>query len=167
MPVVVEPSRDQVHEIIERWGNRESFVIEMLQDVQQEARCLPTRALEQVSCETGVPMARLYHLATFYKAFSLTPRGEHVVHVCLGTACHVKGGVRVLEACSRHLGIEAGETTENREYSLESVQCLGCCGLAAVMTVGEDLYGHVTSVKVPRILKKYDKAVEKDEVVAA
>jgi len=166
MSLAVDPSEAQVHEIVERWGGRDTFVIEMLQDVQQEARYLPTDALEQISRETEVPMARLYHLATFYKAFSLTPRGEHMVHVCLGTACHVKGGVRVIEACSRHLGIEPGETTEDRKFSLEPVQCLGCCGLAAVMTVNDDLYGHVTSVKVPRVLKKYEKVPEKVEVAS-
>ena len=151
-------TEEQVHEIVQRWGGRETFVIEMLQDVQRKARYLPAAALRQVSREVHVPLSQLYHLATFYKAFSLKPLGEHVVSVCLGTACHVKGAARVLEACSRELGIGPGETTADRKFSLGSVQCLGCCGLASVMTVDEDLYGQVTSVKVPKVLKKYQEA---------
>lgn len=162
MPVTHEMSKAYVNEIIDRWGRKENFVIEMLQDVQQEARYLPATALEEISEATGVSMSRLYHIATFYKAFSLTPLGENVVHVCLGTACHVAGGVRVLEACAGHLGVAPGETTEDRKFSLQSVQCLGCCGLAAVMTINDDLYGHVTTVKVPKLLKKYTKAGQKE-----
>jgi NADH:ubiquinone oxidoreductase subunit E len=128
------------------------------------ARHLPQHALQQISSEVGAPLGRLYHLATFFKGFSLTPTGEHMVQVCLGTACHVKGAVRVLEACGRELGIEPGQTSEDGKFSLEPVRCVGCCGLAAVMTVDEDLYGHVTSVKVSRLLKKYKSAEKKQEV---
>jgi len=152
---IAEPTEVQVDEIIDRWQCRRSFVIEMLQDLQQLARYLPEPAIERISKRTGVPMAQLYHIATFYKAFSLEPRGEHMVHVCLGTACHVKGAPRVLEAFSRELGVEPGMTTKDRKFSLGSVQCLGCCGLGAVVTINDDLYGHVTSNQVPRILKKY------------
>lgn len=166
MPDTAELSESNVHEIIRRWEGRDHFVIEMLQDVQHEARYLPMSALRQISQEAHVPLARLYHLATFYKGFSLKPRGEHIVHVCQGTACHVQGGVRVLEACGTHLGIHPGETTEDGEFSLEPVQCLGCCGLAAVMTVDDDLYGHVRPGKVGRLLAKYSEKTRKQEVPA-
>ncbi len=167
MAAIADPTEMQVQEIIDRWGGEQSFVIEMLQDVQQSARYLPKPALHQISQATDVPMAQLYHLATFYKAFSLEPRGQHVVRVCQGTACHVQGGVRVMEACCRHLDIEPGGTTPDRKFSVEPVQCLGCCGLAAVMTVEDDLYGHVKSVRVPKILDKYTRAAAGEEVAAS
>jgi NADH-quinone oxidoreductase subunit E len=160
----VEVSEAQVHEIVERWQCSESFVIEMLQDVQHEARHLPRSALEQISREVGVPMARLYHLATFFKAFSLEPRGEHMVQVCVGSACHVKGAPRLVHACERHLGIKSGETTEDGKFSLEPVRCLGCCGLAAVLTIDDELHGHVTSANVERLLKRFMKQEKKVEV---
>ncbi len=163
MSTVAEYTETQTREIIDRWGGHPSFVIEMLQDVQQSARYLPKDALSEISSATGVPMAQLYHLATFYKAFSLEPRGQFVVRVCQGTACHVQGGVRVMESCCRHLDVEPGETTPDGMFSVEPVQCLGCCGLAAVMTVEDDLYGHVKSVRVPKILDKYKKLAAKSE----
>jgi NADH-quinone oxidoreductase subunit E len=167
MAAIADPTTVQVQEIIDRWHGQRSFVIEMLQDVQQRARYLPKMALHQISQATDVSMAQLYHLATFYKAFSLEPRGQHVVKVCQGTACHVQGGVRVMEACCRHLNVEPGGTTPDRMFSVEPVQCLGCCGLAAVMTVEDDLYGHVNSVRVPKILDKYAKTAARQEVAVS
>lgn len=163
---IAELTQERVHGIVERWHRRESFVIEMLQDIQHEARHLPQLALQQVAHEVKVPMARLYHLATFFRAFSLEPRGEHLVQVCMGSACHVKGATRLLEACSRHLGIEPGSTTADGEFSLEPVRCLGCCGLAAVMTVDDELHGHVTSVSAPRIIGRHQRAERAVEVAS-
>lgn len=165
--LVTEISETKVHEIVDRWHSRESFVIEMLQDLQREARHLPRANLEQIAREVGVPTGRLYHLATFFKGFSLKPRGEHTIQVCLGSACHIKGATRVLESFTRHLGIQPGETTPDGLFSLEPVRCLGCCGLAAVVTIGDDLFGNVTSVTVPRLIKKFQRTQEAPPVAAA
>ena len=148
-------SKDKIHEIVESWGRREGFLIEMLQDVQTEYRYVPQEAIGTIAKEVGVPVGQVYHLATFFKRFSLKPRGEYVVSVCTGTACHVRGAPRLVDACSRELGINVGETAKDKRFTLETVRCLGCCGLAAVMTVNDDVHGHLTSTKIPRILKQY------------
>ena len=148
-------SKEKVREIVKEWGGREGFLIEMLQDVQTEYRYIPTEAIEEIAKAVGVPVGRVYHLATFFKRFSLNPRGEHVVSVCTGTACHVRGAPRIVDACTRDLGIKVGQTTSDMKFTLEIVRCLGCCGLAAVMTVNDDVHGHVSSTKIPRILKQY------------
>ncbi len=145
----------KVQDIIQRWNGRQEFLIEMLQDVQGEYHYLPREVLEEIARTIEVPLGRVYHLATFFKGFSLTPRGEFEVSVCMGTACHVKGGKRILDAFSRQLGIEPGGTTADQKFSLDSVRCLGCCGLAPVVTINEDLYGNINSTKVATILKKY------------
>lgn len=152
---VVAVSEEKVVEIAKRWGSREAFLVEMLQDIQEEYHYIPSEAIEIIAREVGVPVGRLYHLATFFKGFSLKPRGKYVLSVCVGTACHVKGAPRIIDACKRELGIDVGETSEDGLFTLETVRCLGCCGLAAVMTVNEELHGHVTAAKIPRLLKKY------------
>ncbi|MCX8036619.1 MAG: NAD(P)H-dependent oxidoreductase subunit E [Candidatus Sumerlaeia bacterium] len=157
---IKQVSEEKVREIVRRWGGREGFLVEMLQDVQTEYRYIPEAAIRTLSKEVGVPVGQIYHLATFFKRFSLKPRGEYVISVCTGTACHVKGAPRVLDACARELGISVGETTKDGTFTLEEVRCLGCCGLAAVVTVNDDIHGHVTTSKVPRLLKRY-KGTEK------
>jgi NADH:ubiquinone oxidoreductase subunit E len=107
-----------------------------------------------------MPLSQVYGLATFYNAFSLTPRGKYVVRVCMGTACHVQGAHRILQALERQLAVPAGGTTEDRKFSLEEVRCLGCCGLAPVITINEDLYGSVTQAKLPKILEHYQEEPE-------
>ncbi len=144
-----------VDEIINKWNADKEYVIEMMQDLQDEFRHISKDALEQINKVTQVPLADLFHIATFYKAFSLEPRGEYQIQVCMGTACHVKGAQRVLEAFERELNIKDGDTTENKKFTLEGVRCLGCCSLAPVITIGDDLYGEVEPSKVPKLLKKY------------
>ncbi len=163
MSTEAETDPRKVDAIIERWGRDPSFVIEMMQDVQQELRHLPRAALEQLSAATSTDMARLYHIATFYKAFSLEPRGLFSVQVCTGTACHVRGAARSLDALSRELEVEPGETTEDLLFTLEGVRCLGCCSLAPVVAVGPDLHGDLDSSKVKRLVKKYRKRAAKME----
>lgn len=109
-----------------------------------------------VNHHTGVSMANLYHIATFYKAFSLEPRGKHEIQVCTGTACHVKGAPRLIDAFERELGIKEGETTSDKLFSLDGVRCIGCCSLAPVITIGDDLYGDAKPSKVSKLLKKYE-----------
>lgn len=144
-----------VTDIIEKWDSDKEYVIEMMQDVQDEYRHISKESLEEISNVTKTPIADLYHIATFYKAFSLEPRGKFQIQVCMGTACHVKGADRVLEAFERELNIKDGETTDDKEFTLEGVRCIGCCSLAPVITVNEEIYGEVEPAQVPKILKKY------------
>ena len=144
-----------VSEIVDRYNRDPSFIIAMLQDVQEEHKYLPKEVLEELSRELEVPLARTFSIATFYNAFSLEPKGDHPICVCMGTACHVRGASKITEKIEREIGIKSGETTADKKFSLEEVRCLGCCGLAPVVTVGDDLYGKVTQAKIPRILKKY------------
>jgi NADH-quinone oxidoreductase subunit E len=157
VPSVIVPDVLQVDVIVKRWGADPEFAIEMLQDVQKHYRHLPRAALERIAERTGADMGRLYHIATFFKAFSLEPRGETVIQVCTGTACHVQGAARVLDAFGRMLGVTPGETTPDHKYSLEGVRCLGCCGLAPVVTFGAELVGGVDSSKVGKLMRRHRK----------
>jgi len=150
----------KVDEIIRKWDSDNEYVIEMMQDIQDEFRHISIETLEQINKSTKVPLAELYHIATFYKAFSLEPRGKFEIQVCMGTACHVKGAGRVLDAFERELGIADGQTTGDKLFSIEGVRCLGCCSLAPVVTIGEDLYGEVQPSQVPRLVKKYKKMAD-------
>jgi NADH-quinone oxidoreductase subunit E len=142
--------------VMERHGYAASRLVGILQDIQHEMRYLTHDALRHVAGRLGIPLPRVYSVATFYKSFSLKPRGRHTVSVCLGTACHVKGGVGVLEKIERELGIKAGETTFDERFSLESVRCVGCCGLAPVFVTDEDFHGKVTQDKIASILEEYE-----------
>jgi NADH-quinone oxidoreductase subunit E len=157
VPSVTVPDALEVDAIVDRWHADPEFAVEMLQDVQQQYRHLPQAALERIAERTGAGMGRLYHIATFFKAFSLTPRGETTIQVCTGTACHVQGAARVLDAFGRELGVPAGGTTPDLKYSLEGVRCLGCCGLAPVVTFGAELVGGVDSSKVGKLMRRHRK----------
>jgi len=148
---------EKVSEILGKYEPDQSIVISVLQDIQEEFGYLPKEALKQVSKELDVPLSRVLSLATFFNAFSLIPKGKHPVHVCLGTACHVRGAKLVLEKFERELGIKSGETTEDRTFSLDAVRCVGCCGLAPVAMVGEEVYGKLSQMKVPGVIRKYKK----------
>ena len=125
------------------------------QDVQRLENYLPQETLQYIGRELEVPLSRVYYIATFYKSFSLEPRGRHIVKVCLGTACHLNGAVQNLEQVERILSISEGETTKDRMFSLETVNCVGTCALAPVTMVGEDYYGAVTPGRVEKILSAY------------
>ena len=142
--------------IIQRWESKPSFLIEILQDVQDEYKYLPREALRQVSMTLNVPMSKIFHIATFYKAFSLEPKGDNLVSVCLGTACHVKGGQRILDAFCRELGIQAGETTKDLKFTLERVNCVGACAMGPVIKIDDDYHGQVKTARLGRILKSYE-----------
>ena len=145
----------KLDEIIGSWKRDRSYLIEMLQDVQEHYRYIPQQVARRLSAELDVPLNRIYHIATFYKGFTLEPRGKYPVAVCTGTACHVKGGTRILENIMRDLGLELeGQATPDQLFSVESVRCLGCCGLAPVVTVGGEVHGDTSSVKVSKILKR-------------
>lgn len=153
---------EAVEKIIQQHHAEKSALIAMLQDVQSEFSYLPQDALVYISRTIDVPLSRAYSLATFYRAFSLKPRGRHPVAVCLGTACHVKAAVKILEKFERLLKIKSGQTTPDLSFGLEQVRCLGCCGLAPVVTVGPDLFGKVSLTKVEQIVKQYRKEGARD-----
>ena len=133
-------------------------LISILHEIQSHYNYLPEDALRHLAKKTGVPITRLYSIATFYHFFSLTQKGKHQVRVCLGTACHVKGGQRILDEMKRKLGVDEGETTADMKYTLDAVRCIGACSLAPVMVVDNDTHSNVTSKKALDILKKYEKS---------
>jgi len=147
---------ETIDHIVAKHNAQQNALIAMLQDVQKEYTYLPKDALTYLSSTLRVPLSRTYSLATFYRAFSLKPKGKHPIAVCMGTACHVRAAVKILEKFERRLDIKTGDTTPDLHFGLEEVRCLGCCGLAPVVTVGEDLYGKVTLPKVDRIIKQYE-----------
>jgi NADH-quinone oxidoreductase subunit E len=146
---------EKVDMILENYGYRHEALIGMLQDIQRLENYLPRDTLQYVSQKLEVPATRIYYIATFYKSFSLEPRGRHIIKVCLGTACHLNGAVQNLEQMQRTLDICEGETTEDRMFSLETVNCVGTCALAPVAMVDEDYYDAVTPGKAEKILSEY------------
>ena len=142
--------------IVEKYGKREAGLIAILQDIQKEEGYLPKEALKIVAREVQVPMSRLYQLATFYKAFSLIPRGRHTISVCTGTACHVRGSEKLMDKLERDLKIKEGGTTEDDRFSLEGVRCVGCCGLAPVIVIDENFHGKLTQKDLDKVLANYE-----------
>ena len=145
----------KVDAILEKYTDQAGMVIGVLQDVQDEFNYLPEDALTYLSRKSEIPLSRLYGVARFFNAFSLKPRGKNIIRVCLGTACHLKGGPRIADAITRELGIENGETTEDDLFTLERVNCLGCCALAPVVEVNGNVHAGVTVGKIPSILAQY------------
>jgi NADH:ubiquinone oxidoreductase subunit E len=145
--------------IIKKYNNKKSAMLAVLQDIQTKYNWLPPKALELVAVELCVPLIDVYSVATFYRAFSLTPRGKHICTVCLGTACHVRGAPIVLDRIENQLGVTPGKTTKDDNFTLETVNCLGACALAPIVVVDGEYYGQTTSQKVGGILGKYQKKV--------
>ena len=146
---------ESVESICERHGFHEYQLISVLQEVQRTRNWLPPGDLRKVIDLLGVPPSRVYGIATFYKAFSLEPRGKHVVKVCLGTACHVRGGVRVKDSLEKDMGIVAGGTTKDMNFTLEAVNCLGACALGPVVVVDSTYHGQMNPRKATATLKTY------------
>lgn len=142
-------------EIMARYNYRDSALIAILQDIQKRFNYLPQGLLRYIALRMEVPLTRVYGISTFYKAFSLKPRGEHLIDVCLGTACHVRGGMNILERLERELGVKNGETTYDEKFSLKSVRCVGCCGLAPVVVIDDEFHGKLNQEMIPKILGKY------------
>jgi len=153
----------QVREIIAKWNNDPEYVIEAMQDIQGSQRYISKQAIEQLSLATGVSKAQLYHIATFYKAFSLKPIGRILIEVCVGTTCHVKGAAKILDSFERALGIERGETTQDGNFTLEAVACLGCCSIAPVVKVAGEIINNVKSRDVPRIIENALNRISRDD----
>ena len=147
----------QIEAILKRYDYQEASLIGMLQDVQAEMKYLPKEALEYIAGKLGIPLTRIYRVATFYGAFSLTPKGKHQVHVCLGTACHVRGAKRIVDNLERELKIESGGTTPDLRFSLDTVMCLGACASGPIVVVDGEYFGEMSPLKAEKLLKKYQK----------
>jgi len=145
----------KVDSAINKAHGKKTQLIGILQDVQKEFGYLPFKALVRVAETLDISLQQIYNVATFYKAFSLKPRGKHRVCVCLGTACHVRGGQNVLEQLQRTLDVKEGETTKDGEFSIEAVRCVGACSLAPVVMIDENVHGRVRQSKIEMVLKKY------------
>jgi len=151
-------NRQKVQSIITKHKGLRKNLIAILLDIQKEQNFLPPESLRQVSLVLDMPLSDVVGVASFYRAFSLTPRGKHIALVCMGTACHVRGGPKILEEFERRLDIKSGETTKDDLFTLETVACLGCCAIGPVVTVDGDYHGHTTIRKVNTIVKKYQKS---------
>jgi len=145
----------RVDDVIKKYRAKPGALIPVLEEVQGITGYLPESVQRRVASGLGLPLSQVYGVVTFYSFFTMVPRGKHQVRVCLGTACHVRGSKRVLEEMTQKLGIEPGECTEDREFSLDIVRCVGACGLAPVMVVDEDTHKQVKVAKLDHILKKY------------
>ncbi len=133
----------------------EGALIPILQEINATYNYLPENVLRYMSEKLDIPLSLIYRIATFYRAFSLKPVGKHIITVCLGTTCHVKGAPKIINGLETKLGIKLGETTEDMNFTLLTAICLGCCGLAPVVRIDEDLYSNVTLAKVPEIIEQY------------
>jgi NADH-quinone oxidoreductase subunit E len=145
-----------VDEIMESHHGQASSLIQVLLEIQEKYHWLPQDALRLVSERLQVPLSRIHHIATFYKAFSLVPKGRHQVHICMGTACHVRGASRVLDKVSEVTGVGPGETDLALKFSVETVNCLGCCALGPVMEIDGKTHGKISAANTGDILSSYE-----------
>jgi NADH-quinone oxidoreductase subunit E len=145
----------KIDKIIKQYRGQESAILAILQDIQSGDKYLPKEALEYVSQKMSIPLTNIFRIATFYNALSLKPRGRHKIDVCLGTACHVRGGNKIMEKLERDLGVSVGETTKDKRFTLESVRCVGCCSLGPVVVVDGKVFGRLAQDKVPALIKEF------------
>ena len=143
----------QLEKILKTHDNQRANVLAILQDIQASEKYLPRKTLEEVAQKLQIPLTQLYYLATFYRAFSLTPRGRHLVTVCTGTACHVKGAALILNTLEREFKVQPGETTGDKQYTLETVNCLGSCALAPLVVIDNNYHGRMLGTTVLSLLK--------------
>lgn len=146
-----------VDKIVDHYQRKRTAVISILHDIQDRYNHLPKEALEQVAGRLDMDLNDIYGVATFYKSFSLTPKGKHSITLCLGTACHVRGGPKILKEMTQQLSIEPGQTTKDKKFSFQVVNCLGVCAIGPVMFVDGKFYGEMTPVKARRIIDKLSK----------
>jgi NADH-quinone oxidoreductase subunit E len=148
-------THSQIDTIIHQNGDKESAILSILQDVQAKEKYLPKEALEYIGEKLHIPLNKIYRIATFYRAFSLSPRGKHEVCVCIGTACHVRGAQRIVDQVKLALDIRPGETTKDKNFTLETVNCLGVCAAGPVVAIDGQYFGKMSSAKVDGTLKKF------------
>lgn len=146
----------RIDQIIDKHQGEASSLIQVLLEIQSENHWLPKEVLERVSKKVQIPLSKILHITSFYKAFSLVPKGRHEVHICMGTACHVRGAKRILETVEDQTGIKPGETDLDMKFSLETVNCLGCCALGPVMEIDGKTHGKLTTSDTADVLKNYE-----------
>jgi NADH-quinone oxidoreductase subunit E len=146
----------RIDQIIDKYDGKESSVIQVLLEIQRENRWLPGEVLDRVSEKLSVPLSRIQQIVTFYKAFSLSPKGRHEIHVCMGTACHVRGAPRVLDTVQDLTGIKPGETSPDLKFSLKTVNCVGCCALGPVVVIDGEYHGKMAPATSEDVLKNYE-----------
>lgn len=145
----------RIEGIIDQHQGERSALIQILLDAQNEYKWLPENALRRIGERLDVTFSEVYRTASFYKALSLTPRGRHLIRMCMGTACHVRGSPRILDKIEQFLNIKAGETTKDSKFTLERVNCLGCCALGPVMVVNDETHGNLSPQELEKILGQY------------
>lgn len=146
----------ELQKVLSQFKGKKGALIPVLQKAQEIYGYLPIEVLKEISGDLQIPLSKVYGVVTFYAQFHLNPRGRNIVRVCLGTACHVRGGAKISEAVTKAIGIKDGETTEDLRYTFESVACLGACGLAPVMMVNDETHGRLTPDIVKDLLAKYE-----------
>jgi NADH-quinone oxidoreductase subunit E len=149
-------TKEELDSIVEERGTDAPALVGILQEIQKREYCLPFRTMEMVAEMVGVPLSRLYSLATFYKSFTLKQVGQHALNVCLGTTCHVRGGQHIMNRFKHLLHVREGATTSDKKFTLNAVRCLGCCALAPVVRIDNDTYGKMNERMVPIIIKGYE-----------
>jgi len=152
---VADPKQQQLDAVFAKYSGQKGALIPVLQEAQSIYGYLPAEVLEQISKNLKIPFSKVYGVVTFYAQFHLKPRGRNIIRVCLGTACHVRGGAKIFERIKSELSLEDGETTPDLRYTLESVACIGACGLAPVIMVNDDTHGRLTPDMISEILAQY------------
>ncbi|WP_432665933.1 NAD(P)H-dependent oxidoreductase subunit E [Wukongibacter baidiensis] len=153
--ILTKENFDKLHEVIEANKGRKGALMPVLNEAQNIFGAVPLEVQKTISKALNIPVAEIYGVVTFYSQFSLEPKGDYVIGVCLGTACYVKGAQAIIDRISRDIDVEVGGTSPDGKYTLEATRCIGACGLAPVLTVNEDVYGKLVEADVPDILKKY------------
>lgn len=148
-------NEEEVEELIKDYPSEQRYILAMMQDLQKKYNYLPREGLEMVAEHVNTPVSKIYSMATFYKAFSLVPKGRYNIKVCDGTACHIKGSTVLIDQVYKYLGIKPGETTADGVFSLETVNCLGACAIAPVVMVNEQVHSKVTSSGIIEIIESY------------
>jgi len=148
-------SEDLLDQIIDKYVNEKGALIQLLLNIQHEFHWIPKEAIKRISERLKIPYSQIFRVASFYTALSLKPIGRHLIRVCVGTACYVRGGPRILDAVEKKLGITAGETTNDGKFSLETVNCLGCCALGPVIEIDDQYFGKLNSANLEKTLSNF------------
>jgi NADH-quinone oxidoreductase subunit E len=146
-------SNEQVDKIIDKYVGKEGVLIQLLLDIQRQENWISKETVTRINERLGIPVSDIYRVASFYSAISLKPRGKHIVRVCAGTACYVRGGQRILDAAQEAIGIKAGETSSDLKFTLETVNCLGCCALGPVVEINGKYHGSATPKQMKQIIE--------------
>lgn len=149
-------SKEQIDQIIDKYASKEGILIQLLLDIQQELSWIPKEAIIRISQRLNIPCSQIYRIASFYSVLSLEPIGRHLIRVCEGTACYVRGSPRILDFLQTKLNVKSGETTSDNKFTLETVNCLGCCALGPVIEIDKKYFGKLNSSKIEKLLANYE-----------